>query len=75
MIVKQSSQSSIFSLPDNNIFPLLAEAMQKACAFPFYISWKVYLLFRQNFYWQETISLLFEEIFRSFHGGLIPYSG
>lgn len=72
MIVKQSSQSSIFSLPDNNIFPLLVEAMQKACAFPFYISWKVYLPFRENFYWQETISLLFEEIFWEFPGWVDP---
>lgn len=68
MIVKQSSQSSIFSLPDNNIFPLLGEVMQRACAFPYYISWKVHLLFRENFYWQETISLPFDEIFQDFPG-------
>lgn len=72
MIVKQSSQSSIFSLPDNNIFPLLLEVMQRACAFPYYISWKVNLLFRENFYWQETNSLLSDEIFQEFPGQVDP---
>lgn len=35
MIVKQSSQSSIFSLPDNNIFSLPDEVMRGARASPF----------------------------------------
>lgn len=46
--------------------------MQRACAFPYYISWKVNLLFRENFYWQETISLLFDEIFQEFPGWVDP---
>lgn len=50
MIVKQSSQSSIFSLPDNNIFLLIDEVVWRACAFPYYISWKVHLPFRENYH-------------------------
>lgn len=68
MIVKQSSQSSIFSLLDNNISSLLDEVVRRACAFPYYISWKVYLPFRENYHRQETISLLFEKRFREFPG-------
>lgn len=43
MIVKQSSQSSIFSLPDNNIFLLIDEVLWRACAFPYYISWRRFI--------------------------------
>jgi len=72
MIVKQSSQSSFFSLPDNNIFSLLDEVVRRACTFPYYIAWKVYLPLKENYHWQETISLLFEKGFGSCQRGTGP---